>query len=706
MTMKDKTSEILQELEGNLQILKELIGKVDSAIITSDTKNKITTWNSYAEELYQWKREEIIGKKLEKILVPEDLINEYNSKLKGLRASSRVEYDSKILRKDGSVIPAHIITTHLHDINGDNIGFIQVSYDISGRVKAEGDLRVSEEKYKELADLLPQIVFEIDNEGILTYANHEAFTIFGYSEKDFANGINILECVLPEGRKRIGEDIQYVILGKKIEDHEYTALKKDGTPFPVLIYVNSIKINEKTVGLRGVMVDISNSKNIEEELQHSVDRLNQIIENSHEWIWEVDNDGMYTYASNISKDILGYSIDEVVNKKYFFDFFHHDEREKLKKAAFAVFKQQKPFKNFINRNISKNGNEIWLSTSAVPKVDKAGNLVGYRGADVDITASKLAEEALMVSEKKYKNIYDNALFGMLRASLKEPRVVMVNRAAASLFGYSSTKEFIDNFTGLLNLVKNEDREKIVNELLERGSVEKVLLKSKKRDGTDIWNESSLSLSEDKQYVDCLFFEVTKRIKAEEQLRKSEIKTKVERDRCKQYLDIAEIVFVSLDKEGVVQLINPKGCKVLGYPKEEILGKSWFDNFLPEKIRENTKKVNLLVYTGEMESVKYHENEILTKSGEERIIAWHNSVLKDADGNITGTLSSGEDITERKKAEDELRKHQEHLEELVRERTLGLENKNKELDEMLKVFVGRELKINSLQEELRKIKQSH
>ncbi len=107
----------------------------------------------------------------------------------------------------------------------------------------------------------------------------------------------------------------------------------------------------------------------------------------------------------------------------------------------------------------------------------------------------------------------------------------------------------------------------------------------------------------------------------------------------------------------------------------------------------------------MESVKYHENKILNKAGQERLIAWHNSELKDTDGKIIGTLSSGDDITDRKKAEEELRKYQDDLEELVLERTKGLEKKNKELDYMLKVFVGRELKIKDLQEQLRRDHQS-
>ncbi|MBI9037453.1 MAG: PAS domain S-box protein [Bacteroidales bacterium] len=181
-----------------------------------------------------------------------------------------------------------------------------------------------------------------------------------------------------------------------------------------------------------------------------------------------------------------------------------------------------------------------------------------------------------------------------------------------------------------------------------------------------------------------------------QFEQAEKKAIEERNKTQQYLKIADVMLVSIDLSGLVQLINPKGCEVLGYSEEEILGHNWFDNFLPERIRENVKVVAKKVFTGEMESVKYYENEILTKSGSERLIAWHNAVLTDDMGNIIGTLSSGEDITERKNAEKELLKHRERFEELVNERTKELEEKNKELDRALKVFVGRELTIKNLQ----------
>ena len=130
---------------------------------------------------------------------------------------------------------------------------------------------------------------------------------------------------------------------------------------------------------------------------------------------------------------------------------------------------------------------------------------------------------------------------------------------------------------------------------------------------------------------------------------------------KQYIDIAGVIFVVIDAEQKVSLINNKGCEILGYKKEDIEGKNWFDNFVPDKSRKKVSEAYNKLILGEIELVEYFENIIVTSRGEERVISWHNTVIRDDEGNITSTLSSGEDITERKKAETELKRLKENLE---------------------------------------------
>ncbi|MDH5384289.1 MAG: PAS domain S-box protein [Candidatus Aminicenantes bacterium] len=131
------------------------------------------------------------------------------------------------------------------------------------------------------------------------------------------------------------------------------------------------------------------------------------------------------------------------------------------------------------------------------------------------------------------------------------------------------------------------------------------------------------------------------------------KLREERNKAHQYLNIAGVIIIAITETGAVSLINKKGCDVLGYKEDEIIDKNWFDLCVPERDRKERKETFQKVMAGNEEEAEDYENTILTKSGEERIIAWHNTTLTDERGSIIGTLSSGEDITQRKQTEEEL-----------------------------------------------------
>ena len=125
-------------------------------------------------------------------------------------------------------------------------------------------------------------------------------------------------------------------------------------------------------------------------------------------------------------------------------------------------------------------------------------------------------------------------------------------------------------------------------------------------------------------------------------------------RAQQYLDVAGVMMLALDRDGRVTLINRKGLEILGCAEEEIIGKVWSDHFVPAGVREEVWGNFRQLIAGQLAAVEYFENPVVNCNGEERLLAFHNTVLRDEDGQIIGTLSSGEDITERKQAEEALR----------------------------------------------------
>ncbi len=157
-------------------------------------------------------------------------------------------------------------------------------------------------------------------------------------------------------------------------------------------------------------------------------------------------------------------------------------------------------------------------------------------------------------------------------------------------------------------------------------------------------------------------ELKKRVKeletAHTELKKTTDALVMERDRTQQYFDIAGVMLICLDSNQNVIQINKKGCEILEYAEDEIIGKNWFDNFLPQKNITKIKNLFEKFISGEKAGIEYYEKSILTKSGNKKIISWHDAIIKDDSGCVISILSSGEDITERKQVEDALKKSEE------------------------------------------------
>jgi PAS domain S-box-containing protein len=144
----------------------------------------------------------------------------------------------------------------------------------------------------------------------------------------------------------------------------------------------------------------------------------------------------------------------------------------------------------------------------------------------------------------------------------------------------------------------------------------------------------------------VFPDVTELKRAEEALRH-------EKERAQLYLDIAEVVLLAIDADQRVTMINRKGCDLLGYEEPELLGQNWFDLCLPASDRELRRAAFKKRISDNLDPVEYFENLVQTKDGDQRLMAWHNAAVRDDDSRIVATLSSGQDITERRRMQEAL-----------------------------------------------------
>ncbi|OQX77623.1 MAG: hypothetical protein B6D64_08035 [Bacteroidetes bacterium 4484_276] len=133
--------------------------------------------------------------------------------------------------------------------------------------KQEQELIISEQKFRELADLLPQVIYEADTKGNITYVNKQGFATFGYSPDALKKGFNVLTTLLPDDIPRAKQNMYKILSGGPVEDREYVAKRKDGSHFPISMYSRAIIKNNKPVGMRGIIVDITDQKMAEEAIR-------------------------------------------------------------------------------------------------------------------------------------------------------------------------------------------------------------------------------------------------------------------------------------------------------------------------------------------------------------------------------------------------------------------------------------------------------
>jgi two-component system cell cycle sensor histidine kinase/response regulator CckA len=233
--------------------------------------------------------------------------------------------------------------------------------------------------------VLPDLFFRLDGEGIILDYKAGSKTDF-YAPPKSLLGKRIQDIPVPEVAAEFDRAIQRVRLTKSQVSIVYSLQIQHRKVFYEARLLPLVE-NEIITIIR----DITEHKRAEEALRKSEEKFRDIVENTVEWIWEVNAEGKYTYASPVVEKILGYQPEEMLNK-HFYDLFHPEDREELKKGAFQAFAQKQLLHDFINRNVHKNGRTVWLSTSGVPILDKQGNLLGYRGADIDVTERKLAEQ--------------------------------------------------------------------------------------------------------------------------------------------------------------------------------------------------------------------------------------------------------------------------------------------------------------------------
>ena len=387
-----------QEFENKIEILKKKIQSqthlnfYEDLIVAIDTSDIILFVNEKTCKIFGYEEKEMLSKNWFENFTPARTKKILLGETDGV-----THYENQILTKLREERSIYWHNTPIKDKGGNITGFLSLGEDITGRKREEQELQKANNRLEKLQQAALLGLWELDIIGNKLIWSNEFYRIFGLKPQEIeAAHKTLLKIIHPKDKNRVKDAYSNFLKNKTPYEIEYRLLLKSGEIKCILEKCETAYNGKgEPVHSIGTVLDITKQAQLAEKLKNSEERLSQIIKVSKDWIWEIDTNGLYTYASEKVEDILGYKSAEIVNKKYFYDFFPEENREKLKKIAFKSFKQKKTFSNFITPNISKNGDIVWFSTSGTPILDNKGNLIGYIGADDDITKRIKTEKKLI-----------------------------------------------------------------------------------------------------------------------------------------------------------------------------------------------------------------------------------------------------------------------------------------------------------------------
>jgi PAS domain S-box-containing protein len=320
-------------------------------------------------------------------------------------------------------------------------------------------LAESERRFRELSDLLPQIVFEIDKNGNVQYMNRAGFAATGLSEEELSRGLNASDMLAPAEHERATRGIQRVIAGEMIGEREFTVPRRDGTSFPALVYTAPITRGGKAVGLRGIVIDITQRKRTEEKVRAASLYARNLIEASLDPLVTISPDGKITDVNKATELVTGVSRDQLIGSDFSHYFTDPEKARRGYKEAFA-----KGFvKDYSLAIRDKSGKITDVLYHATVYRDETGEVQGVFAAARDITERKRMEEQLVTS-KRLATIGE--LAAMVGHDLRNP-LTGIATAIYNLRTHLGRR--IDGETGeMLDIVEKDIQhsDKILNDLLE------------------------------------------------------------------------------------------------------------------------------------------------------------------------------------------------------------------------------------------------
>ncbi|MCK4480562.1 MAG: PAS domain S-box protein [Candidatus Lokiarchaeota archaeon] len=530
----------------------------------------------------------LIGKSLLNLVDFED--NTQQNDLLRIIQQNKDTHDVKVLHKNGKFTWAELISTIFSDEKNQQKLIIRLR-DISkikeleikleeteNYIKKISKLEDSEKKYRDNAELLPDVIFETDLNLTLTYVNSIAFDKFGYTKEDLRAGLKITQIVDPESLEEVSKNIKLLLKGRDTLPHKYLLVKKDGSKFYAMVHSKPILKNEQIIGIRGTITDINNLVLAEKELKESEEKFRTIAEQSLMGICIIQ-DFEIKYLNHQMAEIYGYPIDEVKRwkPKEFIKVIHPDSKEMV---INQLTKKQQGSEDviihYIAKIIKKNGNIRYVENYSKP--------IMYQGrpadllTQIDITAKMNAEQKLSSSEEKYRHLYENSPNAILLFNLSG-EILDCNLISEDMSGFKKDDIIGKSFQNI-NFIPQTFLPSVLDDfkaLLKGKAMEPREIQLYNKEGTLIWvnYQASLFDYENEKIIQIIIQNVDEKKKAEQKLKESEEKYRSLFENMNAGFAYHKVIVNDNNDPIDYQYleVNPAFERLTGMKKEDLIGKT-------------------------------------------------------------------------------------------------------------------------------------
>jgi PAS domain S-box-containing protein len=446
-----------EEISERGAMLRQIMDTASVAIGLVDKTGRITHANRRMAEMFEWTLEELVGCEYVELVHPSERETGRKNML-ALLASEIPSVDLERLywRKDGTQFWGHLACRRLHDVHGNELGLIGVITDISLRKQSELALKQSEEKYRRFYNETPVMLHSIDRNGIVVDVNDYWLKTMGYAQSEVL-GRKVTDFYSSASKKYAQDVVQPAFFRDGIaKDISFQFIKKNGDVLDVLLSAAAeLDAAGNVVRSQAVIEDVTERKQMEEDLRRSEERYRDLFENAIDPICIVDDKQNFMDVNKRTAELFGYSRGELLSMNVR-DMIPPEQRPRSENA-FSELSRQGAYQQFIGKVRKKDGTfvDIEVSSSVIMENNR---IIGSRDIIRDITERKRAEEALRENQARLDLALQSAHMGVWRWEIKENRRYF-DDLTCQLLGIDAA-----TFTGtaeeFLRAVHPEDREKI------------------------------------------------------------------------------------------------------------------------------------------------------------------------------------------------------------------------------------------------------